>query len=62
MQCNGDGIFSFKGVPPGEYLVAAKPNPMRSGEASEPQLVLVRTGGTLELEFVNDYAHARKGR
>jgi len=62
MQCKEGGVFEFKGVPPGEYVVIAKPNPMREGEASEPELVSVAAGGTVSLEIINHYAHSRKGR
>jgi len=62
MQCKKDGTFEFKGVPPGEYIVVAKPNPMREGEASEPKLVTITVGGIVDLEIVNDYAHSAKGR
>ncbi len=62
MQCKKDGGFEFKGVPPGEYVVIAKPNPMREGEASSPKLVTITVGKTVELEIVSDYAHSRKGR
>ena len=62
MQCKEGGVFEFKGVPPGEYVVIAKPNPMREGEASEPKLVTVTVGGTVSLEIINHYAHSRKGR
>jgi len=60
MNCKEDGSFSFEGVPPGEYLVTAKPNPMREGEASEPEPVSVVVGKTIELEFISDYVHNRK--
>jgi len=62
MRCKEDGGFEFKGVPPGEYVVVAKPNPMREGEASAPKLVTITVGKTVELEIVSDYAHRRKGR
>lgn len=52
MQCKKDGSFEFKGVPPGEYIVIAKPNPMREGEASPPKLVTITVGKTVELEIV----------
>ena len=62
IKCKKDGSFEFKGVPPGEYIVVAKPNPMREGEASEPKLVTITVGGTVDLEIVNDYAHSTKGK
>lgn len=62
MQCKKDGSFEFKGVPPGEYIIVAKPNPMREGEASEPKLVTITVGGIVDLEIVNDYAHNTKVR
>ena len=30
-QIKQDGTFEIKGIPPGEYLLVAKPNPMREG-------------------------------
>ena len=60
MHCREGGVFEFKGVPPGEYAVIAKPNPMREGEASEPKPVTVTVGGTVTLEIVNRYAHNEK--
>ncbi len=54
MQCKKDGSFEFKGVPPGEYIVIAKPNPMREGEASPPKLVTITAGKTIELEIVSN--------
>lgn len=60
VQCKEDGAFEFKGVPPGEYVLIAKPNPMREGEASEPKLVTVTVGGTVSLEIVNHYTHNEK--
>ena len=60
MQCKKDGSFEFKGVPPGEYIVIAKPNPMREGEASPPKLVTITVGKTVELEIVSNYAHNSK--
>jgi hypothetical protein len=62
MQCKEGGVFEFKGVPPGEYVVIAKPNPMREGEASEPKAVTVTVGATVSLEVINHYAHSRKSR
>ncbi len=60
IQCKKDGVFEFKGVPPGEYVVIAKPNPMREGEASEPKLVIVAVGGTVNLEITSHYAHSER--
>jgi len=54
MKCNKDGSFEFKGVPPGEYSIFAKPNPMREGEASPPKLVTITVGKTVELEIVSE--------
>ena len=62
MQCKKDGSFEFKGVPPGEYVVHAKPNPMREGEASEPKLVTITVGGIEDLHIPHEYAHRSKGR
>lgn len=56
MQCDEGGAFEFKGVPPGEYVLIAQPNPMTKGEASEPRPVVVTTAGVLEVEIVNDHA------
>jgi hypothetical protein len=58
MQCKEGGTFEFSGVPPGEYVLVAQPNPMTEGEASEPKPVVITTGCELEVEFVSD--HARK--
>ena len=60
IQCKKDGVFEFKGVPPGEYVVIAKPNPMREGEASEPKLVTVTVGGTVSLEIASHHAHSER--
>ncbi|UCF14308.1 MAG: carboxypeptidase regulatory-like domain-containing protein [Phycisphaerales bacterium] len=62
IQCKEGGVFEFKGVPPGEYVVIAKPNPMREGEASEPKAVTVTIGGTVSLEIISHYAHNRRSR
>ena len=60
MQCKKDGVFEFRGVPPGEYVVIAKPNPMREGEASEPKLVIVTVGATASLEIASHAAHSER--
>ena len=57
MQCKEGGTFEFSGVPPGEYVLVAQPNPMTEGEASEPKPVVITTGCALEVEFVSDNAH-----
>ena len=62
MQCKKDGSFEFKGVPPGEYVVTAKPTPMREGEASAARGVTVTVAKTVDLEIVSECAHARKRR
>ena len=54
MQCKEDGSFEFKGVPLGEYIVIAKPNPMKEGEASSPKPVTITAGKTVEVEIVSD--------
>ncbi len=54
MKCKPDGTFAFKGVPPGEYLLTAHPNPMRQGEASEPIKVTMEAGRTVEVEIENE--------
>ncbi len=53
MQCEKDGSFDFKGVPPGKYILIAKPNPMRESEASAPKLVTVKVGKTVEVEIIH---------
>lgn len=58
VQCKEDGAFEFQGVPPGEYVLIAKPNPMREGEASEPKPVTISAGGTVGLEIVSHHAHS----
>ncbi len=60
MQCKEDGGFEFAGVPPGEYLIIAKPNPMREGEASKPILVVIRVGDVVEVQIVSNYVHEPK--
>ena len=62
MNCKKDGSFEFREVPPGDYVVIAKPNPMREGEASEPKPITITVGRTVELEIVNDYSHNKKGK
>lgn len=55
-----DGSFEFKGVPPGEYVLVAHPNPMREGEATDPRPVVVTAGKTVTLTLRADAAHQRK--
>ena len=57
MRCKEGGTFEFSGVPPGEYVLVAQPNPMTEGEASEPKPVVITAGCALEVEFVSDHAH-----
>ena len=56
MRCKEGGTFEFSGVPPGEYVLVAQPNPMTEGEASEPKPVVITTGCALEVELVTDHA------
>lgn len=51
-----DGRFKFPGVPPGKYSLTVKPNPMREGEATPPQLVTVRDGETVEVKITSEAA------
>jgi hypothetical protein len=54
MYCSEDGSFEFKGVPPGEYVVIARPRHMSVEEALPPRPVTVTAGKTVELEIVNN--------
>jgi len=49
-----DGSFEFKGVPLGEYIVIAQPNPIKIGEALPPKPVTITAGKTIEIEFVSE--------
>ena len=59
MKCKKDGSFDFKGVPPGNYVIITKPNPMSEGEASAPKSVSVKVGETVEVEIINDAKERR---
>jgi len=59
-QCEEDGAFEFKDVPPGEYVVTAAPNPGHEGEASKPKAVRVTVGGTVNLEITSHYAQRER--
>jgi len=52
-----DGSFDIKGIPPGEYILTAQPNPMRQGEATAPQPIVVTAGKTIEVTVKTDHAH-----
>ena len=52
MTCKSNGTFEVKGVPPGEYVVTVKPNPMKEGDATDTKTVKVEAGRTIDLEFV----------
>ena len=54
-----DGAFEIKGIPPGEYILVAQPNPMRSDEATDPQPIVVTAGKTIKVTLRTDHAHAR---
>ncbi len=58
MQCKEGGEFEFSGVPPGEYVLTAKPNPYRltSGEAARPKLVVVTVGSVIEEKITVGHA------
>lgn len=44
-----DGTFEFRGVPPGDYVLSAKPNPWRSDQKPKTTRVSVKSGKTYEL-------------
>ncbi len=52
-----DGSFDIKGIPPGEYILTAQPNPMREGEATDPKPIVVIAGKTIEVTVKTDHAH-----
>ena len=54
MHCKPDGSFQFKNVPIGKYVVTAKPNPMREGEASPAKPITVTAGKTIDLKIVSN--------
>ena len=56
-QIKQDGSFEIKGIPPGEYLLVAKPNPMREGEATDPKALVISAGKTIELTVRTKHAH-----
>lgn len=42
-----DGTFTYKGVPPGDYVITARPNPSTTDRVyAEPQTVTVKAGET----------------
>jgi hypothetical protein len=56
-QIKPDGSFDIKGIPPGEYLLVAKPNPMREGEATDPKSLVITAGRMLDLTLRAEHAH-----
>jgi len=62
MQCQKDGSFEFKGVPPGEYVVNTRPNPASDSDIGPPRPVPVTAGETVELEIVSHSAHKTASR
>lgn len=38
----GDGSYTFKDVPPGEYIISGKPNPGRSADRTDPATVHIK--------------------
>ncbi len=57
MTCRKDGSFEFRTMPPGNYVIIAKPNPMREGEATKPKPVTVTVGGVVKVHIVSRHAH-----
>jgi len=62
LTCQADGSFELRGIPPGDYVVVAQPNPMQQGEATPPRTVTIAAGQALELTLVSGAAHAPPGR
>jgi hypothetical protein len=60
MRIKEDASFAFKGVPPGEYVLIAHPNPMREGEATDPEPIVVAAGKIITLTLRTEHAHKRK--
>jgi hypothetical protein len=58
-QVKEGGTFEFTGVPPGEYVLTARPNPGREAELSAPQPVVVKPGKPVEVTIVSDYTAER---
>ncbi len=58
MRIKEDGSFAFKGVPPGAYVLVGRPNPMRKGEATDPQSIVITAGKAVTLILRSEHAHA----
>ena len=50
---NTNGIFDFKGVPPGEYKITTRPNPGSSTKEYAPlQIITVESGKTIDVKMI----------
>jgi len=47
-----DGTYTFKGVPPGRYLVSGRPNPGSSKYEPDEKLVNVESGATTDVQIL----------
>ncbi|MBM4041931.1 MAG: carboxypeptidase regulatory-like domain-containing protein, partial [Planctomycetes bacterium] len=51
MECSPDGRFEFKGVPPGEYILSAKP--ILPGQPPDPnaKTITIKAGDTVDIQL-----------
>ncbi len=46
-----DGTFNISGIPPGEYIISARPNPSSASYKPNEQKIIVEPGKTIEIEI-----------
>ena len=59
-NCKKDGSFEFSGIPEGEYVLYARPNPGSEKEKSKMFDITITTGAMLNLEIETEFAHKQK--